>query len=262
MDRFPQDISWELYDNTERRRLLKSEDYRSEKFFATTVSKAICVAKDSCMTFTIQDLAGNGLCCDAGNGSVVVSFDSGVVADASDFIWEYTENFGNCDVVPSMTMPPTSYPTIFRPAECDSGFTSLYFEINMDGKPHEIEWHLDYEIGSTQGFAYDRFTDAFQTFPYQECVPDDSCINFYIYDDGEDGLCCNYGLGSYSLYFGDSLIGFGSDFGARDDLQFQCETPTPTIAPTRSPWDPGNSIDCGPGLYAASCRNLARCVSS
>ena len=49
----------------------------------------------------------------------------------------------------------------------------------------------------------------------------EGCYDFNIYDSYGDGLCCQYGNGSYTLTGADgTVIGSGGDFGSGETVNF------------------------------------------
>lgn len=72
-DDYPQEISWTLTAG--------SEEIASGGSSGTT----ICVEPEICLTFRIMDSAGDGICCQYGNGSYTVTLDGSVVASGGNF---------------------------------------------------------------------------------------------------------------------------------------------------------------------------------
>lgn len=108
--------------------------------------------------------------------------------------------------------------------DCPPGFQEISLEIVTDEFPQDISWSL---IDSNTGdILYSNETigalgETFDYLPHQTyvhhmCIPNDITVFFHINDAGNDGLCCNYGLGGFELSAcGDVLFeesDFGSDF--------------------------------------------------
>ena len=70
-------------------------------------------------------------------------------------------------------------------------------------------------------------------YTVEECLPA-KCYTFVIEDAGNDGLCCTYGNGGYSVRLNGLEVASGNEFGSRDENDLQCMIP-PTDAPTLSP---------------------------
>lgn len=90
------------------------------------------------------------------------------------------------------------------------------------------------------------------------CLPND-CYTFTINDAYGDGICCNYGNGSYSITDPDGNIKSGGSFGASETTNF-CFSNTP--APTCTDGiQNGNEtgVDCG-GSSCAPCQPV--CVDT
>jgi hypothetical protein len=83
-DNYPGETTWDLKDNGGN--LLAS---------GTNNSAAVCVDTTKCMTFTIHDSFGDGICCAYGNGSYQVTYNGVVVASGGQFTTVEATSF-NC----------------------------------------------------------------------------------------------------------------------------------------------------------------------
>ncbi len=83
-DQYPQESSWTLQAGNGT--LLGS---------GGAVSDTICVPANTCMTFTMNDSYGDGMCCNYGNGSYTVFVDGVIVATGGQFTFQSVHSF-NC----------------------------------------------------------------------------------------------------------------------------------------------------------------------
>ena len=92
----------------------------------------------------------------------------------------------------------------------------------FDSYPEEIYWVLyddgDFLVESAAGVfgAYAGLTDGISV-PF--CLPDGN-YTFEIYDQYSDGICCNYGDGSYSITGGGNTYASGSSYGFVESTTF------------------------------------------
>ena len=102
--------------------------------------------------------------------------------------------------------------------------------LNLDEFPHETEWSIENSHGYVvaSGGPYSFQGDQLEI---TECLPDDT-YTFTILDDWGDGLCCEYGNGSFSIQYNGNFVGSGSNFGSSVSFTF------PESLPTDSPASP------------------------
>lgn len=118
--------------------------------------------------------------------------------------------------------------------QCGSDEFQYYIEINTDRRPEETSWKLSYEDGTVinqvlLGEYSER--DKLQKFEYRGCALN-SCFKFTISDSEHDGICCEEGVGYYSVYAGEEAKASGSKFEYSETTLF-CYNP-PTNTPTFS----------------------------
>lgn len=120
-------------------------------------------------------------------------------------------------------------------APCQVTCESFQLTLNFDDFASETSWQLtDLDgtlIDSDGGFgSADDFTTNVEDF----CL-DPGCYEFTIFDSFGDGICCDYGDGSYSLTDSDgNVLGSGGAFGS-EETTFFCTDPGPDcVAPTAS----------------------------
>lgn len=104
------------------------------------------------------------------------------------------------------------------PCPCDGNALSL--SINFDNYPQETTWQILDEDGAqvAAGGPYGSQPDG-STISLEICLPD-GCYTFEILDSANDGLCCQFGEGSYTLNGPDGTIASGADFGSSESTDF------------------------------------------
>ena len=105
--------------------------------------------------------------------------------------------------------------------------TEVDLTIVLDDYPGETTWTLTDGSGATVASG-GPYATANSTVNETFCLADD-CYEFTIFDAYNDGICCGFGNGSYSLTSGGSTLASGGAFGTSE----------------ASPIDIGNS--CGAG---------------
>lgn len=147
---------------------------------------------------------------------------------------------------------PTAAPV--QAPECDGA--GLQVDLLTDTYGTETSWgifDLDSNAMIIQGkdnFGYGRNTRYILPSPEESfCLGYDRCFIFFIGDAGGDGLCCEYGQGSYALLLDGETIGSNTEFTTGQAQVRFCTTPptapptqaptfTPTLAPTNAPMIP------------------------
>jgi hypothetical protein len=139
--------------------------------------------------------------------------------------------------IPTMaptTLTPTAMPSTKKPTSVCLGL-DFELEILTDDYPNETAWVLTNECGSNYTLSVPPFTyeDPGTVYTVKECLPLGQ-YKFNITDLESDGLCCDYGIGSYSIFANDKNIRNGAEFTNEDITTFgACPTKAPTTkAPT------------------------------
>jgi len=162
-----------------------------------------CLACDASYTFTLTDSYGDGICCGYGTGDYEVEWirgqgdilhkSGGEFGDAEIF------SFSGCDV-----NSPTPTPI------CDGKLFKL--DLRTDKYGSETTWEVKGSGGGVEaaGGPYENESD--ETF--EQCIPNDAC-DFAIFDSYGDGICCNYGAGSFAVSIDGVQVegGSGGAFG-------------------------------------------------
>lgn len=94
------------------------------------------------------------------------------------------------------------------------GQTEIIVQIIPDSYPAEISWQLTDQFSTVIASGY-SVGDTI-------CVPSGQCVNFTIYDSFGDGICCNYGNGSYTVYV-DGIVGAtGGNYASSESTSLNC----------------------------------------
>lgn len=99
-------------------------------------------------------------------------------------------------------------------AQCGIGFDQVIVQITADNYPGEISWDLKDQSGTTLASG----TYIGDTV----CVPTGTCVTLTMHDSFGDGICCNYGIGSYTVYVNGVSQGTGGSYTYTDVLSFNC----------------------------------------
>jgi len=120
-------------------------------------------------------------------------------------------------------------------AQCPNNEANVVINILTDTYPQETTWMLTYEDGTV--IASDALTGEPQSTLYQDsvCVPIETCLLFTIFDTNEDGICCGYGIGNYSVVYDEKVVAEGGNFGLEEESVIGC--PLGTYCDTALPID-------------------------
>lgn len=88
------------------------------------------------------------------------------------------------------------------------GTTQIHLELTTDNFAEETSWEFRSVDGTVlESFGpYQQTVDDNTTFTYDFDVVADECYEFEIFDAFGDGICCGFGIGSYSLTLDDDTI--------------------------------------------------------
>lgn len=102
---------------------------------------------------------------------------------------------------------------------CDQ--EKIYIEINLDNYGMETKWRVldGNNVVVAKGGPYLK-EESGQTMRDTLCLPE-GCYTFRIEDEHEDGLCCNYGEGSYAVRDAQGqVLAAGAEFAAAEATSF------------------------------------------
>lgn len=84
--------------------------------------------------------------------------------------------------------------------------SALTLTINTDNYAEETSWEFVDAAGNVLAAGPAQAYANSQTYTENITLPDGECYMFYIYDSYGDGICCNYGNGSYTLEDSDGTV--------------------------------------------------------
>lgn len=121
----------------------------------------------------------------------------------------YLDSFQPTDPIPA---PPA-------PIAC----TDTTVTLNTDNYGSETSWQLRTAAGTTLGGGSNLANN--QTYTDEFCL-NEGDYNFVITDSYGDGICCQYGQGSYSIATAEETLASGGQFGSSETKTFTIETAT------------------------------------
>jgi hypothetical protein len=196
LDDYPEETAWSIVNASGT--TVASGSYSSANPDGSTVSETLCLP-DGCYDFIITDSYGDGICCAYGNGSYSVTNSSGTLASGGDFDSSETTNF-----------------CLGTQPAC----TDVTVSIKLDNYPEETSWELKNASGTTVASAnYTSANPDGSTEAQTICLPD-GCYDFVINDSYGDGICCSYGVGSYTVSDGSGNLASGGSFGRSETTNF------------------------------------------
>ncbi|NDB35720.1 MAG: hypothetical protein EB023_10385, partial [Flavobacteriia bacterium] len=98
-------------------------------------------------------------------------------------------------------------------AQCPAGEWPLEITIVPDGYQDETTWQLTANNVPIANGNY--LSDTV-------CVDSTACLRYTIFDSYGDGICCGYGLGSYTLTLNGQQVATGGQFGHSESHAFNC----------------------------------------
>lgn len=123
--------------------------------------------------------------------------------------------------------------SFLRSSPCQSG--ESYFELTLltDGRGNEATWALT-ETYTDSMILSGHDYGSYSQYNINECLPA-KCYTFTIYDAGNDGLCCDFGSGGYSVRLNGLKVASNNEYGLMDRTDLECIIP-PTSSPTPAPF--------------------------
>lgn len=115
-------------------------------------------------------------------------------------------------------------------ASCGTGQSELIVTIVPDNYPAEIHW-------SVRDANTNVLIDSGNANSDTVCLNSGQCTRFTIFDAASDGICCNYGNGSYSLKLNGNLIFSGGSFGSSQTTFMNCPQGTDCSNPLQATLD-------------------------
>jgi len=116
--------------------------------------------------------------------------------------------------------------------QCSTDQTPFRLEFTMDSFPGDISWGIFNEEGNQ--LILENFEDSKikihkgDSITRRECLTKNVLVTLLINDQYGDGVCCNWGNGSFSVHYDGSQISTGNDFS---NLRTLCLPPSQDHAP-------------------------------
>ena len=184
---------------------------------ATDYMESFCL-EDGSYTFTLLDSAEDGICCGYGEGDYSLIVEGQTIVDGQG-------EFGRSEVTPftigveaPTTTTSTSSTTTTTTTTEDENCVNFVFDLKTDDYPGETTWKIkkDGQVVARGGPYNDGATDYFEEL----CLSEGS-YTFILLDSAEDGICCGYGEGDYSLIVeGQTIVDGQGEFGRREATAF------------------------------------------
>ncbi len=111
-------------------------------------------------------------------------------------------------------------------ADCPPGSSEVIVSVTTDAYGSETTWSLTGPGGSpvySSGGPYNNLSAAGTTpqTPEAVCIPHGSVVVFTIRDEFGDGLCCNYGQGTYNVKVDGTVVVAYANFQSMRTVTFQ-----------------------------------------
>lgn len=98
-------------------------------------------------------------------------------------------------------IPPSNPPAN---GDCEPNFLKVDLSLRTDDKGAETYWWIMRERDNYP-VALGTRLEATTQYDYSDCLPSD-CYTLSIFDGGENGICCDFGDGAYSLRVNGSMM--------------------------------------------------------
>ena len=105
-----------------------------------------------------------------------------------------------------------------NPPACLSNEEEVVITITTDNYPTETSWQLVDQNGGGFYINAGDLTIPNNTYTWTFCVPDTNCYQFTISDVFGDGICCNWGNGSYNVTYASTTVANGGNFGSSETI--------------------------------------------
>merc|ERR1719253_1159051 len=125
------------------------------------------------------------------------------------------------------TLQPTSAPAVF---DCEQ--STVEVAIKTDVFPYETTWTLVEQGEESAVASGGPYKFPFTLFEEKTCLPA-GVYTFAIEDSNGDGICCEYGEGSYEVSLDGVVVAQGSVFADFDETTFVVSA-SPTASPSVS----------------------------
>jgi len=249
-DSYPDEIHWSLDE-------LGGNEKFSSLFMNSsqiTYCTGICLSLYRTYNFTIFDVYGDGLCCNDGKGEFKIFRDKDIIIDGGSFnnmksstlypidqpsslpsISAFPSRSPLPSPEPSSSSFPTSIPTPTVSLKCSSSQFMLRINVKTDDFPTEINWIVE-DVNGQILMQNPDYVSGQTIYAAEKCFAQTFNYNFTIYDTANDGLCCSYGSGWYSIYMDQLLVKVGGEFKESESTILHANLfPTPSMVPSSLP---------------------------
>jgi len=158
--------------------------------------------------YTIYDTAGDGICCDYGEGGYNVFVNGVIIKVGGVFTSSETIIFPSSAPVPVPTNPPVPGPSI-----------EVYIIIKTDTYPEETSFKIIDQNG-IEFMSGGGYTAQLTEYTASKSLPSANIYQFTIYDTAGDGICCDYGEGGYNVFVNGVIIKVGGVFTSSETTTF------------------------------------------
>ena len=106
---------------------------------------------------------------------------------------------------------------------CGLNMVEVEIQLTTDTYASETSWqlievHTDSVLFNVPQGSLSNSTFYSETF----CLVNNNCVSFVLYDSFGDGICCGYGIGSYSILIDGVEVATGGEFANVDVASFNC----------------------------------------
>ncbi|MHC4707885.1 MAG: hypothetical protein ACYS8I_12470, partial [Planctomycetota bacterium] len=209
--------------------------------FCNTCTDLVCVdGNDDNLDCTYSTLQSEVVWCSE-SGTEYYILVSGFGLESGDFVLHVFDDSSSCGTPPVCT-PPIGRCCYNNDQNCDDitqdACTALggnwegdlncfdnpcfcpedtiVVEIYTDDYPDETTWELYLAYSNVLLASGGPYSSDLTLFTHEICVGEEDCFDFVIYDAYGDGICCEWGNGYYNVYWNDTLVAAGGDFGSEE----------------------------------------------
>ena len=255
-DNYPAEITWHIRDAAGVT-VAHSEPYiENSRLYDEIVS----LSKGE-YTFVITDRASDGICCGFGSGFYALSYRGIEFARGGAYTNMDTVDFSLPLGSATPPSPPGSPALPTPPSPPPMAPSSpVVITIVTDRYPSETTWSVTDGRLPPFGMAYGSggpYEDKETEHTYTLELPAGTYL-FVIQDAADDGLCCSYGRGRYSVEANGVTVAAGAEFGASEPTRFTVEeqqASPPSPAGGCAGWCAGS-----PASVDKKCNTFAACM--
>jgi hypothetical protein len=266
LDNYPEETAWSIKNTSGE--IVATGAYSTANPDGSIVVEPLCLP-DGCYSFIITDSYGDGICCTYGFGAYGIISNSDLLAFGGSFGSVDTANFCIGEIVSSCadgvqnggeTGVDCGGP-FCEPCVVPCTDNEINVSITLDDYPEETAWSVKNANGETVATGvYSTANPDGSTVTETLCLPN-GCYDFVITDSFGDGICCDFGNGSYSVTNEEDVLASGGSFGSTDTTNFCVDNrgPQPTCSDGIQNGEE-TDIDCG-GPDCEPCEGVCTDIS-